>query len=492
MDTSRTRRCFAFLLDLGAVGWLCVYPLFATLSVLVLFLLVGQGRELLYILAEEKYDSWFAPQRSIAYVAFMVLAIAVWHTSRVLMHMRYHGLGTTSRVNADTPNMARLRTHFPRVLACIVLIIPSISWFSGGYYWQAWYALLVLLIAIYLLYFRKTAILGHTVTRRGETPQLLDKVPMQTKIIVACWLMFAFALVQSIIHVPVVVPRLLGAASLVLMAFTGWTIFGGFVLTLWPKAYGLPSMAVAVPVLLAMGSMFTNDNHAPRAYVGPISKFPGRSTAVSTFDHWLNTRPMTPGQPFPVFIVAAEGGGLRAAYWTAAVLSRLQDQWPLGRENFSDHVFAISGVSGGSVGAAVFASLVARGGPGNAVQKQCRKNYETAADCVLADDFLAPTLSFLLFPDAIQRFWPFPFDSSDRARALELAWEASWRDALGNDALAAPFLDLWSGPDGTRHDVPSLLLNGTVVEDGRRFRCSLGKAKGVRANWVCTCSRWLS
>ena len=57
-----------------------------------------------------------------------------------------------------------------------------------------------------------------------------------------------------------------------------------------------------------------------------------------------------------MFLVTAKGGGIRAAYWTAALLTALQDANP----EFADHVFAVSGVSGGSVGAGVFAGLLAQ------------------------------------------------------------------------------------------------------------------------------------
>ena len=468
LQHSRTLRLFGWLLDIGAVCWLCLYPLFATVSVFVLFLLVGQGRELLYILVEPKYDGWQQPQRLVVYMAFAALAVAVWHTSRVLLAVRYHGLGTQSRTNADSAEMAHLRAEFPRTLAFVVLTIPSVAWLAGGHYRPAIVALLIELVVMYVLNDRETALSGHALTLRGTPLLRMERVPKRTKWIVAAWLLYALVLVQAIVNFPVVVPRVLGAASIVLMAFTGWTIFGGFVLTLWPKSYGLPSMAVAVPLLLVLISMWTNDNHAPRTYDGPVLARVPRTDAEATFDAWLHARRLPAASAYPVFIVATEGGGLRAAYWTATVLGYLQDHWP-GDDHFSDHVFAISGVSGGSLGAAVFASLIARGGADDAVVASCRGGYERAARCVLAEDFLAPTLAFLLFPDAIQRFWPWPFASSDRARALELAWETSWRNTMGSDALAAPFLDLWSGANGARRDVPSLLFNGTVVEDGRRF-----------------------
>ena len=56
------------------------------------------------------------------------------------------------------------------------------------------------------------------------------------------------------------------------------------------------------------------------------------------------------GQKFPIFVVAAQGGGYYAAYHSALFLARVADRCP----NFGQHVFAISSVSGGSLGAAVF------------------------------------------------------------------------------------------------------------------------------------------
>jgi hypothetical protein len=50
----------------------------------------------------------------------------------------------------------------------------------------------------------------------------------------------------------------------------------------------------------------------------------------------------------PIVIVAAAGGGLRAAYWTATLLGELHDR---SNGDFSKSLFAISGVSGGALGA---------------------------------------------------------------------------------------------------------------------------------------------
>jgi 6-phosphogluconolactonase/glucosamine-6-phosphate isomerase/deaminase len=54
-----------------------------------------------------------------------------------------------------------------------------------------------------------------------------------------------------------------------------------------------------------------------------------------------------------VFVVSAAGGGIYAASIAALFLARMQDECP----TFAQHVFAISSVSGGSLGAGIFNSL---------------------------------------------------------------------------------------------------------------------------------------
>ena len=74
---------------------------------------------------------------------------------------------------------------------------------------------------------------------------------------------------------------------------------------------------------------------------------------VRAFKKWLAEREPEVRQfngRFPVFIVAAQGGGIYAASATATFLAKLQEECP----SFSRHVFAISGVSGGAVGAALY------------------------------------------------------------------------------------------------------------------------------------------
>lgn len=179
-------------------------------------------------------------------------------------------------------------------------------------------------------------------------------------------------------------------------------------------------------------------------------------------------------QDIPLIIVATAGGGSRAAYWTATVLGRLEDELP----GFAAHVFAISGVSGGSLGAVTFLSLLAAPKPPEPEATQ-KAGFATCAQEILGRDFLAPLAGSFFFPDLMQRF--IPLGLADRAQAIEQAWEYHWQAALAQPAcsgrfvvrekgadggLAAPFLTLW--PHDAPSPRPALFLNGTHQETGKR------------------------
>src|SRR5262249_15067876 len=100
-----------------------------------------------------------------------------------------------------------------------------------------------------------------------------------------------------------------------------------------------------------------NHNHTFRTV--STSSAPVR-TLSEGFIQWLNSRPteyrnafIKGGRKYPIYVVAAEGGGMTAANHVALVLARLFDRCP----DLGHHVFAISGVSGGSLGAAMFVGV---------------------------------------------------------------------------------------------------------------------------------------
>ncbi len=100
---------------------------------------------------------------------------------------------------------------------------------------------------------------------------------------------------------------------------------------------------------------------------------------------------------YPVYIVAAEGGGIYAATATAAFLGHMREHYPA----FTKHLFAITGVSGGAVGAAVH-SLAASRTPDQYCDASHKGQRRSVCDAlaVLSQDHLSPVL-FMVMPDLL-------------------------------------------------------------------------------------------
>jgi hypothetical protein len=181
-----------------------------------------------------------------------------------------------------------------------------------------------------------------------------------------------------------------------------------------------------------------------------------QSTATTTaladeFQRWAAANCATSGtrsdEPAYLVVAAASGGGIRAAYWTAGVLDRV---FPSGTSSTCagadtrSPLFAISGISGGSVGAMAWLSHQ-QGGP--------TQWYKTS----FGGDYLSPALSWLLYVDIPRAMIGFP--GLDRAGVLEQAFEHDQPD------MAKPFLEMYASKQGW---TPLALLNGTVAESGCR------------------------
>ena len=298
------------------------------------------------------------------------------------------------------------------------------------------------------------------------------------------WLLTAMLLLAIVIAVlfstvlQVETLQAIGPVAIILLwAFTA-TMF------LFPIAYlahvtHMPLLLIFMLAAVTFAGFNLNDNHELRvASTVETAKGPKHTGSYYREEldlgSWLKDRQdLYQYDHYPVFLVATEGGGIRAAYFTANVLAALQERCPA----FAQHTLAISGVSGGSVGAAVFAALAAD-----------HARNVTSADCTMAGqkpgplvhlarkalsrDLLSPLLGATLFPDALQRILPTAIERFDRARAIEYAVEDSWRRASDGckdcdpDRMAEDVSRLYA-KTSPRKPVPHLFLNTTEVGTGR-------------------------
>lgn len=276
----------------------------------------------------------------------------------------------------------------------------------------------------------------------------------------------------------------IGAVSIIL--WWGAAASALFVpLALLGQARRIPILFLLFAAALGFSGFDLNDNHEigghgdPRdANAPPLSDPFNNAPPSFSLAEWLESRgDKDDYEQYPVFIIATEGGASRASYYTGELLSAFQDRCPA----FAQHVIAISSVSGGSVGASVFAALSADMAK-NSQHDGCDPSgaasaFRDRSRAVLAKDLLSPTIASLMFPDALQRILWFPVPGFDRGLALERAFVSSWREAAVGccdaDRMSADFQALYdpkdkepSGEGKKANAAPWLFMNATGVGTG--------------------------
>ena len=436
-------------------GWAAVRPVWLAALIALgtsIALQNAQALDALQEIADGSGGAGISLFFSVALTAF-----AAWYFPRALLYVVY------DRVTPLPPDRHKvLRRWVPRLLGLLPILSVALAYGRLG----IWLHMLRYLVLAGLFF-------GFVVLRmrRRKRPGPGPKLPAVTFKIASLLVVLSVLSLIAFLVSKVTLPQLLGPLGILLMAASMWIGFGSMVLIYPSYRFSTPS-GILILVLLAGAFSFFNDNHQVRRLAGPAEEW--RQPFHEHVAGWRELRGAD--QSYPLFVVAAEGGGIRAAYWTAMVLAQLEDLNP----GFSCHLFAVSGVSGGSLGGAVFAALVAE-----LVEKgelRCDgQPFERQIDLaprvreILGQDFLAPTLAGMLFPDVVQRFLPLPgrFALPDRARYLERSWEAA------HPPFQRPLRELWLGEDAPhgrgplpprtrRYVVPSLFLNGTWVENGDR------------------------
>ena len=272
----------------------------------------------------------------------------------------------------------------------------------------------------------------------------------------------------------------LGPAAILFLAATAWIAFGTLLVYACQRT-GLPIIGtialVAYLSSLVPDSGIFHDNHDVRPLAAaPPSRIGPDAELGASFDAW-DKKPR-PDAKAPIVIVATAGGGIRAAYWTATVLGELSDRSlanataaePDGAPrplSFASQLFAISGVSGGSLGAAVYRALLIEWAQG--ATDLCRQRD---GERLLRP--LRPSRAFGGFSrarrrrDAVPRSGAAPctdlFPTGSR-RGARKGLGGGLAQAIGDDRFAQDFLSDGKGET----PLPAFFLNGTSVPSGRRL-----------------------
>jgi predicted acylesterase/phospholipase RssA len=242
---------------------------------------------------------------------------------------------------------------------------------------------------------------------------------------------------------PVYFAQVIGPFGLVFIALS-WLVILGIGFAYLRKGTGQPMFKVLI-IAIAVFTLVNDNNLAGVIDTGAPDP---REKLEPHFEKWLMSRPGNP-DTVNITLVAAEGGGLRSAYWTYGVLRQLQ----LDNPNFKNELYAISSVSGGSVGSAIFCSELVSG---------LSSSLDKAP--IVNEDNLSPMIAGIFYRELAQSIIPYPVVGLDRSRVMDRTFEMNWRKKHPDGpGLEDAFPKLWND----HPDLPALFINTTHVETGK-------------------------
>ncbi len=378
-------------------------------------------------------------------VAIAYLGFQAWFWPRRIIEANY---GSHKR---HWGRYRRLLTWWPRTLGVlphiVALILIAISRPEGDR--SAFFGLAVMevlsgLIYVLFVVFRD----GMIRNARGRWLLFLRWL---TFVWPALGVAFSFLLFCFAWAAPAVTGQAVGPSAVVFFAVAGILPWVTIVAQLG-AAFRIPAAAILLAWFLLCSLVNDSQHEVGQPPFAQTMALGPRGNMAAALADWQTAQLPENGKT-PFFIIATEGGASRAGFWTAAVLDALEHDRP----GFSDRVFAISSISGGSVGAVGWVKEL---------QSAC-----SGADTGLAGgDALSPAFASSFFPDALQRLSPFAL-FPDSALGLEKGWESNWTRACpAGPGLDQPYLDLWQGKSKSWR--PLVLVGGASQETGRRVLTS--------------------
>lgn len=259
------------------------------------------------------------------------------------------------------------------------------------------------------------------------------------------------------------------------------------------QKYKIPFTTLAI-IWLITGSIISNDHaiilgNANTQFI-PVVLPKEKKHLSDTFDAYQELKNKEASNQMPIYFVATAGGGIRAAYWTEKVLSKINCIEP--KLQFSKNLFSISAVSGGSFGAATYSLDLNKYLVNNELDLQYEKDICTKLNDVntfsskLSTDYLSDVLAGFFFTETANRitapfYWIMnkligyePSPLLNRGSMLSQSWDNAWRSVQEKNTQ-----EYFSEFYNSEREGPILLFNSTDALTGKRVILSEIPTKGI-------------
>lgn len=458
-----------FLRQLRRTFWIVTRHVLLLLVVLVLYLFIlfnnPQGVDIVSeVIVNKRYWVW-------TLLALLALGTSLWFCATFLLQMKKISHDVAFKED-NSQGIQFWLDYLPALLG----LLPMIALLLKGdlYRGESWWFLVILFLLILLLPLVIKSFIRRLEKSLGSV-KWFDDVSMEsrslrsllyfkgTRTIFWSFIGYSFVLfVLSLTSVETGVAILIGPFAVMIFGLS--FLCAVFSLVMYYNIPGRRPALLFVGVYIAVISTWNNNSS-----IRTLPMKTERVTLEKDFQQWARglvdnrieknkgTKDTSSVLSVPIVFVAAEGGGIRALFWTALVLQKLETEFP----GLHNNIYGISGVSGGGVGATFYVSYL---------HDQLKKRRrllpgDSRLTGAVRSDFLSDLLAAFLFQDNLQNVLPFAVESFDRSRQLEDAWSNSFCYHTDSDTFEKGFTELYTD---NSFRLPRLFINGTLAESGQK------------------------
>ncbi|OIQ27582.1 MAG: hypothetical protein BM564_12480 [Bacteroidetes bacterium MedPE-SWsnd-G2] len=297
-------------------------------------------------------------------------------------------------------------------------------------------------------------------------------MPVAFALSVICLILYASILINPELHT---LKNLTPTVILMICVLGLYFVF--LILKLIGRYYDWPLLVIVVFAAIISTVLVAKSNSFKHYEVSTVSSenidVDDRMSLEDYVDKFIRERRdsiLNPNRekPFPIILVSAEGGGSRAGLWSFLVHSYLYEKSEL---YFKQHLFSLTGASGGGVGNNLFFAQAAEHHSKYDSTLFLDKKHNAGlcykASGFYQNDYISSSIAGLLGRDLIASIFHLKFNK-DRAKITETEWEASFNASFGNDILKRPYLKNMPNKSEA-YTLPLMVTTTTNVQTGKLF-----------------------